>query len=162
MNAHIIVMGVSGCGKSTVGHALAQRLNRPFIEGDKFHPADNIAKMQGGEPLDNLDRRAWINALCDAANDSPPAVISCSALNRSVRDWLYEGVNRSLVFIHLHGTEAVIAERLAARENHFFDPALLASQFAALECPDDAILISIEQDVDAIVSACVKGLDKQR
>lgn len=152
-------MGVSGCGKSTIGRALAHKLDRPFIEGDDYHPAENIAKMQAAQPLGNADRRAWIDALCGAVNKSLPAVISCSALNAAVRSWLYDGAARELIFIHLSGTEALIAQRLSSRRDHFFDPVLLASQFAALETPQDAVAIDINQNIDAIVDACLAALD---
>lgn len=155
------MMGVSGCGKSTIGRALAQRLGRPFIEGDDFHPADNISKMQTGQPLENADRRAWIDALCGAVSDSPPAVISCSALNVSVRGWLHGGIDRPLVFIHLSGSQDLVAARLSQRGHHFFSPELLASQFAALDLPRRAITIKINQPMKAVLRDCLIALAAQ-
>ena len=158
----IILMGVSGTGKSTVGVALAARLGRPFIEGDDHHPAENRAKMAGGTPLSNADRDGWIAALADAVNAGPPSVVACSALNAQVRGWLTARTDRHLRFVHLTAPREVIAQRLSARSGHFFDAGLLDSQFDALEEPDDAISVSVDQPVAAVVADVRAALDEER
>lgn len=130
---HVVVMGVSGCGKSTVAAAAAERLGWRFVEGDEFHPPQNITKMASGMALDDDDRRPWLRALADhLAGLDEPAVLSCSALKRSYRDVLRAAAPR-VRFIHLHGGVEVIAGRLAARTGHFMLPALLRSQLDILE-----------------------------
>ena len=159
--APIILMGVSGCGKSTIGHRLADALGRPFLEGDDFHPPSNVKKMAQGIPLQNVDRKAWIEALCAAANRQPTAVIACSALNETVRDWINTGLSRSPIYIWLTAPEAVLAKRLAARTGHFFDPTLLRSQFEALQAPQAVIQISVDQPIEAVLRDVQSALDDQ-
>ncbi len=133
----IIICGVAGCGKSTLGAALAARLDRPFIEGDTLHPPANIARMAAGQPLDDGDRAPWLAAIAaqlaawDAA--ATPGVITCSALKRSYRDRLRAGAPSRFVFLAI--TPAAARRRLAARPHHFMPASLVASQFAALEPP---------------------------
>src|SRR5581483_8492797 len=126
----IVVMGVSGSGKSTVGAALAQRLGVPFADADDFHPAANIAKMAAGMPLDDDDRRPWLEAIggwLAAHGDGDGGVMSCSALKRTYRDYL-RSCCPSTEFVHLSGSPEVIAARQAARTGHFMPPSLMASQ----------------------------------
>jgi len=131
-----VVMGVSGCGKSSIGAAFAQAIGGTFMDGDDLHPASNIAKMAQGAPLDDDDRIPWLGAVAQALNDgTPPMVIACSALKRSYRDLIRGGVEGTVIFLHLAGDKAVIAARMAAREGHFMPTSLLDSQFAALEVP---------------------------
>lgn len=131
-----VVMGVSGCGKSEVGTRLAQALGAPFIEGDRFHPPQNLAKMSAGVPLGDADRWDWLRALraeivrLQDAGQVP--VLACSALKRAYRDLLRGGDNR-VCFVHLHGDRDLIAQRMAARSGHFMPPALLDSQLRDLE-----------------------------
>ncbi|HZQ33680.1 MAG TPA: gluconokinase [Mycobacterium sp.] len=152
----IVVMGVSGSGKSTVGAALAQRLGVPFADADDFHPAANIAKMAAGMPLDDDDRRPWLEAIggwLAAHGDGDGGVMSCSALKRTYRDYL-RSCCPSTEFVHLSGSPEVIATRQAARTGHFMPPSLMASQFATLEPlqPDErGITVGVDRDVDAIV-----------
>ncbi|MES2149345.1 MAG: gluconokinase [Pseudomonadota bacterium] len=131
-----VVMGVCGCGKSTVGHQLAAAHGVAYVEGDAFHPSANVAKMSAGEPLNDDDRVDWLRALKEqirVARDSEVGlVLSCSALKRSYRDLLREA-DPALRFAHLHGPRELIAERLSARQDHFMSPLLLDSQLAALE-----------------------------
>ena len=151
----VVVMGVSGSGKSTVGAALAARLGVPFADGDDLHPAANIAKMSAGRPLDDADRRPWLEEVGRwlAGHESSGGVITCSALKRSYRDLLRRfAPNAELV--HLHGRHDVIARRQADRPGHFMPPSLLASQFAALE-PLDAVEAGVVLDVDGDVSSIV-------
>jgi gluconokinase len=161
---HLVVMGVSGCGKTTVGERLAAILGWPFVEGDRFHPAANIAKMSAGVPLDDEDRRPWLETLAgriraaEAAGTS--SILSCSSLKRRYRDLLRSGAPR-VRFVHLHSDRTVLAARLAARTGHFFPPDLLASQFAALEPlgPDeDGVVVDAALDTDAQVRAALAGL----
>jgi gluconokinase len=156
MASPIVVMGVSGSGKSTVGAALAQRLRVPFADADDFHPPANIAKMTAGQPLDDDDRYPWLEAIgqwlaerCDHGG----GVMSCSALKRKYRDQLRRhcvGVE----FLHLAGTPEVISKRQASRPGHFMPASLLASQFATLEpleSDERGIAIDVDQNIDSIV-----------
>jgi gluconokinase len=155
----VVVMGVSGCGKSTVGAALARALDVPFADGDDLHPAANIAKMASGVPLDDVDRHPWLEAIGEwlAAHDPGGGVISCSALKRKYRDQLRSHAPR-VGFLHLHGSFEVISARQAARPGHFMPASLLQSQFATLEPlgPDEhGIVVDVDQPVDAIVQEYV-------
>jgi gluconokinase len=136
--ARVVVMGVSGCGKTTVGHALAQALGWRFIEGDALHPAANVARMAAGIALTDEDRRGWLDAvgreLAEAAARHEGVVASCSALKRRYRDQLRAAEPR-LRFVHLHGPREVIEARLALRSGHYMPASLLQSQFDALEPP---------------------------
>jgi len=131
-----VVMGVSGCGKSTVGRELADARGAAYVEGDAFHPPANVAKMSAGQPLDDDDRADWLRALQQqirgARERNVNLVVSCSALKRRYRDLLREG-DPALRFAHLHGPRDLIAERLSARRDHYMPPLLLDSQLAALE-----------------------------
>jgi gluconokinase len=130
----VVVMGVSGSGKTTVGAALAQRLGVPFADADDFHPEANIAKMSAGIPLDDEDRRPWLEAIAQwlASHAASGGVASCSALKRSYRDILTSAAPDTF-FLHLHGDRDVLASRVAARPAHFMPAALIDSQFETLE-----------------------------
>src|SRR4051794_20994084 len=130
----IVVMGVSGSGKSTVGGLLAERLGVPYAEADDFHPPANIAKMSAGHPLDDADRAPWLDAIADwiAERRGRGGVVSCSALRRRYRDRLRRA-DPELFFVHLDGPPELIAARLAARTRHFMPSDLLASQLRTLE-----------------------------
>ncbi|WP_034387267.1 gluconokinase [Hellea balneolensis] len=149
-----ILMGVAGCGKSTVGGAAAKQLNIPFLEGDDFHPTANVEKMRTGTALTNADRLPWVDAIIQACKvteeKSAIMILACSALSKVVRDRLQSGLNNQCHFIHLHGDQEKIAQRLAARKGHFFKPELLSSQFKALDNPQDAITLDIFRPVDVI------------
>ncbi|MCQ4041779.1 gluconokinase [Streptantibioticus rubrisoli] len=141
MSHLVVVMGVSGSGKSTVGGLLAERLAVPYAEADDFHPPANIAKMSAGHPLDDADRAPWLDAIAAWITErgGKGGVISCSALKRRYRDRL-RAAAPDLFFIHLDGPEELIAARLAARMEHFMPAGLLRSQLEALEPlePDEA------------------------
>jgi gluconokinase len=161
---HVVVMGVSGCGKTTVAEGLAAVLGWPFDEGDRFHPAANIAKMSAGHPLDDADRWPWLEILAERIRDKEAAgsssILSCSSLKRRYRDILRGGAPR-VRFVHLHGDKAVLAARLATRKDHFFPPDLLDSQFAALEPlgPDeDGVVVDVAMGPEAQVRAALAGL----
>ncbi len=150
----LVVMGVSGSGKSTVGAALAQRLGVPFADADDLHPAANIVKMTAGEALDDDDRFPWLEAIGGwLAAHGDGGVMSCSALKRKYRDQLRHHVPH-LAFLHLAGTHEVIARRQASRPGHFMPASLLTSQFRTLEPlqPDEhGVVIDVDQSIDAIV-----------
>ncbi|AEW93262.1 MULTISPECIES: gluconokinase [Streptomycetaceae] len=137
----VVVMGVSGSGKSTVGGLLAERLGVPYAEADDFHPPANIAKMSAGHPLDDADRAPWLNSIAEwiARHNGDGGVVTCSALKRRYRDRLREAAP-GLFFLHLDGSAELIAARLQARMEHFMPPELLRSQLDALEPlePDEA------------------------
>jgi gluconokinase len=158
MTSPIVVMGVSGSGKSTVGAALAQRLRVPFADADDFHPPANIAKMTEGHALDDDDRYPWLEAIGEWLADHPRGgVMSCSALKRKYRDQLRRHCP-DVRFLHLRGTTEIIARRQASRPGHFMPATLLASQFETLEpldADEDGISIDVDQSIDAIVDSYV-------
>jgi gluconokinase len=153
----LIVMGVSGSGKSTIGGALATRLSWPYEDADQFHPASNVAKMRAGQPLTDDDRWPWLKAIaaeidrvCGAGEH---VVVGCSALRRAYRDILVHG-RRDIRLVYLDGTQQLIAARLAARKGHFMPPQLLASQFDTLEPPtsdEHPVTVSIDPPVETII-----------
>jgi gluconokinase len=150
-------MGVAGCGKSSVGAALAARLGLPYTDGDDLHPAANIAKMSAGQPLTDDDRWPWLDAVGAALRDRP-GIIGCSALRRAYRARIADMAGGPATFLHLSGDRAVIEARMRARKGHFMPPSLLDSQFATLEPPspdENAITVDIDQPLDAIVDALV-------
>ena len=150
----LVVMGVSGSGKSTVGAAIAQRLRVPFADADDFHPEANVAKMTAGEPLDDSDRHPWLEALGEwLAEHADGGVMGCSALKRKYRDRLRHHAH-GVAFLLLHGTPEVIRKRQASRPGHFMPASLLNSQFATLEqlAPDEhGVTLDVDQSVDALV-----------
>ena len=159
MTAPIVVMGVSGSGKSTVGAALAQRLRVPFADADDFHPPANIAKMTAGEPLDDTDRHPWLEAIGDWLEErcGTGGVMSCSALKHRYRDQLRTHCP-SVRFLHLSGTPEVIGARQASRPGHFMPASLLASQFDTLEplaADETGETIDVGQSIDSIVDQYV-------
>ena len=153
----IVVMGVSGSGKSTVGAALAQRLGVPFADADDFHPPANIAKMKAGTPLNDDDRYPWLEAIGGWLADhcGTGGVMSCSALKRKYRDQLRRHCPQA-EFVHLSGSPEVIAARQASRPGHFMPASLMASQFATLEPlerDERGVTLDESQDIDSIVES---------
>lgn len=160
----LVVMGVSGSGKSTIADRLAVRLGWRYEDGDKFHPPSNVAKMSAGHPLTDEDRWPWLRAIADeidrVCEAGQRAVIACSALKRAYREVLVHGRN-DVRIVFLNGTQDLIAERLAARKGHFMPPGLLTSQFRTLEPPqlnERPITVSIDASVEAIVDDIVRQL----
>ncbi len=150
----IVVMGVSGPGKSTLGAQVASRLDWDFVEGDRHHPLTNIERMAAGYPLTDADRAPWLASLAVvlASSDAAarPCVLTCSALRRAYRDTLRSGGGR-VGFVHLHGERSLLEQRLNARRNHFFEPDLLGSQLATLEPlagEEDGIVVDIALSLD--------------
>ena len=141
----VILMGVSGVGKTTIGRLLADRLSCPFLDADDFHPPQNVAKMRRGVPLDDTDREPWLEGLraeiTRRLDRGESAVLACSALKQSYRDRLQ--VRDAVRVVYLRGDAALIRDRLLARRGHYFDPGLLASQFAALEEPQDLLTVDV-------------------
>ncbi|MGR3809708.1 NADP-dependent phosphogluconate dehydrogenase [Jiulongibacter sp. NS-SX5] len=158
----IFVMGVCGSGKSTIGDALAQKLNIPFFDGDDFHPQENIDKMSKGEPLNDNDRAGWLAALNAKAKEEKNAIFACSALKETYRTILFEGLTNGHL-VYLKGSYELIDKRMKARKNHFMPPGLLDSQFATLEEPTYGIQTSIDQSPDLIIKDIMNQLtaDKQ-
>jgi gluconokinase len=146
LTTHLVVMGVSGCGKTTLGEALATQLGWPFFDADDFHPPENVAKMRASEPLNDADRAPWLLRLSDLLQSNPHAVLACSALKERYRDVLKAKLP-NLRFIHPHGAFEIIAARIEARSKetgHYMPASLLQSQFDTLERCEDALLVDIE------------------
>jgi len=152
----VVLMGVSGSGKTTVGKVLAQQLGWSFVDADDYHPAANIEKMRRGMPLTDGDRRPWLNALrlrVDAAcSRGENMILACSALKHAYQDYLERDEPGCVHYVHLKGSEDLIRERLAARKGHFMNPALLHSQFEIMEPPAEAIEVDITPSPEAIAT----------
>ncbi len=166
--AVLVIMGVSGCGKSTIASMLAHRLHWIYEDGDWFHPLSNIEKMHHGEPLDDADRWPWLHAIADwidsTRRNGNHGIVACSALKRAYRDILV-GERRDVRLIFLKGDRDLIARRIAARADHFMPPALLDSQFKTLEEPtadERPVVVSIVPPPREIVETIVQklGIDK--
>jgi gluconokinase len=160
----LIVMGVSGSGKSTIAEALAARLGWRFEDGDAFHPQSNVDKMSAGHPLTDDDRWPWLQAIADEIDKVEAAggrlVIACSALKRVYRDVLVHG-RGDVRIVYLDGSKDLIGRRMQSRKGHFMPPTLLDSQFKTLEPPspdEDPVIVSIDASVDHIVDAIVEKL----
>ncbi len=161
-----VVMGVSGCGKSSVGAAVAERLGIGYIDGDDLHPSENVEKMSRGEPLTDADRAPWLVRVGQRlAEIDGPVVIGCSALKRAYRDTIRDNAAESLCFLHLEGSKETLAERMANRSGHFMPASLLESQLATLEPPgpdETAITADIDQPFDKLVDALVAEIREGR
>jgi len=157
----IVLMGVSGTGKTEVGTRLAAALNGEFAEGDDYHPPANIEKMRSGVPLDDADRLPWLETLSRQIGEwleqGRTVVLACSALKQRYRDILKAG-RPGVRFVHLKGDPALIRSRLEHRRGHYMPASLLDSQLATLEEPTDAITVGIEGTPDAIVEDIMKAL----
>lgn len=161
MTRRIVLMGVAGCGKSSVGAALGAALGLPYQDGDDLHPPENVAKMSAGIPLTDADRTPWLADVGAALADDAPLIIGCSALKRHYRDQIRAAAGGAVTFVHLSGSRAVIEARMAARANHFMPVSLLDSQFAALEPPEPdetSLTVDIDQPLDRVVKDILAGL----
>jgi len=158
----IILMGVSGSGKTTIGHALSEELGWSFFDGDDYHPPENIAKMSQGIPLDDRDRQKWLESLSTLLSiqkaSGEASVLACSALKRNYQEQL-RGNRKDLKFVYLAGDFDLILERMQARRKHFMRAQMLASQFEILEPPPDALVINTDQPVATIVQEILKALE---
>ena len=156
----VVVMGVSGVGKTTIGRRLAERLGWPFIDADDHHPAANVAKMAAGTPLEDEDRWPWLDKLNSLLRVEENAVVACSALKESYRRRLLAGIADARIAF-LHGSKALIASRMAARRHRYMPALLLDSQFAALEPPADAIAIDVASDPESCVNAILGAIPRK-
>lgn len=160
----VVVMGVAGSGKTTIGEKLAERLGWTYEDADKFHPAANVEKMSAGHPLTDQDRWPWLQAIADkidrVCKQQGQLVIGCSALKRAYRDVLVHGRD-DVRIVYLDGSQELIARRLKARKGHFMPPALLDSQFSTLQPPgpdEHPVTVSIDAPVEAIVDDILRKL----
>ncbi|TQV74365.1 gluconokinase [Denitrobaculum tricleocarpae] len=160
----IVIMGVSGCGKTTIARSLARSLRVKFLDADKFHPASNIEKMSSGTPLTDSDREPWLDdvgaRLAREAQDRGIAVLACSALRRTYRERLKRASGLDLFFILLDGSKAVLQRRVGRRTSHFMPATLLDSQLATLERPDQderAFTVNISQPVKKMIEEILKA-----
>lgn len=146
----IVLMGVAGCGKTTVGKRLAARLGWTFLDADDYHPPANVEKMRGGHPLTDEDRWPWLDRLNQLLRDGGATVLACSALKQKYRDRIAAGVP-DIRWVHLAGSFALIESRLAARKGHYMPAALLASQFETLEPPGAALTLDVAEPPEVLV-----------
>ncbi|KQZ95272.1 gluconokinase [Rhizobium sp. Root564] len=154
----IVVMGVCGCGKTSVGERLASTLGCRFIEGDSRHPVANVEKMRQGIPLEDADRWPWLELLGGELGKDEQTIVSCSALKRSYRDLLRMRAGRPITFVFLQGARTLLSSRMGAREGHYMPLSLLDSQLATLELPQDerdVVTVEIEQPLERIVSDAI-------
>jgi gluconokinase len=160
MTLRVVIMGVAGCGKSSVGEALSRRLHIPYRDGDDLHTPEAVEKMRQGIPLTDEDRWPWLDRVARVFATEPPILIGCSALKRAYRDRIRAGATGPVTFVHLSGSRALIASRMAARTGHYMPPSLLDSQFAALEPPgpDEAITADIDRPLAVIVDTILTQL----
>jgi len=160
----LIVCGVSGTGKSTVGLQLAEALKLPFFDADDFHPQSNVQKMKSGVALNDQDRQPWLESLSsklaswESSSSNGGAVLACSALKESYRQILASQCQENIAWIILHGSTDLLAKRLDSRKDHYFNPRLLDSQLEALELPDYGWLIDVQTSPDDIVIDLTKRL----
>lgn len=164
MTLRVVIMGVAGCGKSSVGEGLSARLGVPYRDGDDLHTPEAVEKMRAGIPLTDDDRWPWLDRVAQALQSEAPLVIGCSALRRAYRDRIRAGAGGPVAFVHLTGGKDLIAARMAARQNHFMPPALLESQLATLEPPgpeETALTLDVAAAPGALVTEAAAWLLRQ-
>ena len=158
----IVLMGVSGCGKTTVGKVLSETLSWPLFDGDDFHPVENVAKMSAGIPLDDDDRFPWLvklnHLIAKNLAENRSIILACSALKARYRELIAQG-NPGVVFVYLKGDFDLIFERMQARDAHYMKAEMLKSQFTDLEEPQNAITINISESPEKISQLIVGNLD---
>ena len=164
---HVVVMGVSGCGKSTVAEGISAAMGLPFAEADRFHPAGNVEKMRAGIPLTDEDRWPWLSELAawmaDRAAEGRSTVMACSALRRAHRDVLRSGPPQ-VHFVHLDGPAEVVVARMSTRAGHFMPASLLTSQVATLEpleADEEGVVLDLRHDPDTLVAQAVAWLSRR-
>ena len=162
MSLAIILMGVSGCGKTTVGKSFSKDTGWLFYDGDDFHPPENVAKMAAGLPLDDRDRLPWLKNLHqliqDHLSNNLSVILACSALKKSYRDILQGDEGYPVKFVYLRGSFDLIYQRMTAREDHYMKPEMLRSQFAALEEPERALIVDAAEPVGEIITQIKNSL----
>lgn len=162
---HIVVAGVSGCGKSTVGQALADQFGLPYQDADDLHPKSNVEKMRSGQPLNDEDRWPWLDVCAQALSSAPQGLIlGCSALRRVYRDRLREVAGMpNLTFVHLSGTPELLLKRISERKDHYMPPSLLMTQLETLEpldADETSLKIDIDQSVEDMIQEIMRGLNR--
>ncbi|WP_371156262.1 gluconokinase [Jannaschia sp. 2305UL9-9] len=164
MNRGFVVMGVSGCGKSTIAEMFAERLGVAWLDGDSLHSDENIAKMAAGTPLTDRDRGPWLDRVGRRLASGAAQVVACSALKRSYRQRITGAAGVPVTFLFLDGSYDVLAARMGARTGHFMPPGLLDSQLATLEPPgpdEDSRRVDIDQTPEAIVDALLAQVQRR-
>lgn len=159
----IVVMGVSGCGKTTIGQALSRRMGLAYVDGDDLHPPANIARMASGLPLRDADRWPWLDRVADVLRLQAPVIVGCSALRRIYRDRLRQAAGGPVRFVHLSGPPGVIKARMAGRRGHFMPPDLLETQVAALEplsANEGGLTLDVSASPDVLVDAILRWRDR--
>jgi carbohydrate kinase (thermoresistant glucokinase family) len=162
MGVVLVLMGVCGCGKTTIGKQLQERTKGIFFDGDSFHPPENVEKMKSGIPLTDSDRWAWLDSLSqiirERVNQPFPTYIACSALKEVYRQRLLSNVSSHVFFVHLHGDKMLLQTRLENRvkEGHFMGPKMLSSQLEILEIPTDTLTIDVQQPVNEICDEIIQ------
>ena len=158
----IIIMGVEGTGKTTIGKMLAEKLGWKFYDADDYHPVANIEKMRNGIPLDDEERRPWLNEIRNLINSSlngnEPSIIACSALKNSYREFLKQN-KEQIIFVYLKGDKNTISKRLASRKGHFAGTQLLESQLRTLEEPESVITFDISKNPEVIADSIIEKLE---
>lgn len=159
-----VVMGVASCGKTSVGELLAEKLSAHFIEGDRLHPASNVAKMSAGNPLTDEDRWPWLKAIGESLAGKEPAIASCSALKKIYRETISKAARRKVYFIYLHGSRELLENRIGTRKGHFMPASLLDSQLKTLEIPtsdEPALRLDIALPVTKLAQLAAEWLSQQ-
>ena len=156
----VLVMGVAGVGKTTIGAALAQRLGCRFIDADDYHPPQNVAKMKAGIALEDEDRWPWLARLNKVLKEEAHAVLACSALKQSYRERLAQGI-AAFTTVYLHGSRELISERMKTRSHRYMPPSLLESQLAALEPPVDAVTVDVAAAPEDCLALIVAALEQK-
>jgi gluconokinase len=165
--AVVVVMGVCGSGKSTLGRLLQDSTHGKFFDGDDFHPLENIQKMKSGVPLDDADREGWLASLCDlirsrAVMEDEATYIACSALKKKYRQMLFSAAPQQVHFVFLDGSQELLRQRMAERVNHFMPPALVDSQLSILERPSDALTLDISNSPQALCEEVISHFHLRR
>ncbi|MFM7334471.1 MAG: gluconokinase [Tabrizicola sp.] len=160
MTLRVVMMGVAGCGKSSVGEALSARLGVPYRDGDDLHTPEAVEKMRAGIPLTDDDRWPWLDRVALELDEAAPVIVGCSALRRIYRDRIRAGAGGPVQFVHLAGSRDLIASRMASRTGHYMPLSLLDSQFTILEPPgtDEALTVDINQPLEVLVDRIATAL----
>jgi gluconokinase len=164
MTLRVVIMGVAGCGKSSVGEGLSAQLRVPYRDGDDLHTPEAVEKMRAGIPLTDDDRWPWLDRVSVMLATEAPVIIGCSALKRAYRDRIRAGAGGKVRFVHLTGSREVILARMAARKGHYMPTSLLDSQIATLEPPgpEEALTVDIDRSLQALIATIIPHLKAAR